>query len=441
MAFNRQLDFPWQKEYFVFGIPKSLKPYPDVPAFQILESTAKKYPNRGLIQQGCTMHYPEVLDKSYRLATALYRFGLKKSDRVATLLPTSIPFVIADHAISRAGLVHVPCSALEPVNKLSFKLTDSSPKALICLDEDIDIAMKLSKKCNIPYIIVTRLSDYSDTPEKTAPNLPNSHTFWLSDLLKNTPLAPPDITIDSDLDLEMILFTGGTTGVPKGCMLTHKNIYANTIQNAWAMGASHKATKGCLSVLLGLPFFHSYGHIVMHTMTYLGFNQILIPDARDTKMMVKLIKSYSPLLQMGVPTQFMNLAKHELNGIGIIGVSGSAPLPPSTQNDFEKSSGGALMEGYGLTEMSPATHLNTSLLLRIAGGRLPQQIMSLILKTPGLTFCLNKLIRLIGTKATGYIAGKGLLFILKRRSAKIDQKDAIEKGGPAASPFRIRMFG
>lgn len=425
----------WDKEYSVFGIPKTLSPYPDKPSFELLDIAAKKFTQTGVIQFNFKMTYPEVKEHVDRLATALAELGLKKNDRVVTLLPTSIQYVIADYAISKAGLVHVPCSSLEPLKTLLHKFDESKPKAMFCLDINLDIAKKLSEKCNISNVIVTNLNDYSNEPPVDYQGLDIPGAYWMLKLIHASPSNPPKISFNTDEDLELLLFTGGTTGLPKGCMLTHKNIYANTIQSGWAFGNSNKILKGTISVLLGLPFFHSYGHIVMHSMTYQGFNMLLVPEARDTESMVEMMKKYRPLMQIGVPAQFMQLADKHLKGHAILGVSGSAPLPPSTQKKFENKSGGAIMEGYGLSEMSPCTHLNPSLLLRIAGGRIPQRILSFLNNIPGNAFLLNHLLRLLGPKAVGYIASKGIALLLVFSKKDTTKENSKEKRGTSGIPL------
>jgi acyl-CoA synthetase (AMP-forming)/AMP-acid ligase II len=361
--------------------------------------------------------------------------GLKKNDRVATLLPTSIQYVITDYAISKAGLVHVPCSSLEPLKILSHKCEESRPKAIVCLDTNLDIAEQLSKKCGIPNIVASNIMDYSTTPPIQKAELRAKGAQWMTELILNTQPALPELSFNVDEDLEMVLFTGGTTGLPKGCMLTHKNVYANTIQSGWAFGNSKNLLTGAIAVLLGLPFFHSYGHIVMHSMTMQGFDMLLVPDARDTASMVEMIKKYRPLMQIGVPAQFMQLSKEELKGHAMLGVSGSAPLPPSTQREFEKKSGGAIMEGYGLSEMAPCTHLNPSLLLRIAGGRVPQQIMSFNYSIPGVAFVANRFLRLLGPKVVGYAACKGIALILYLTRKEAGKNKSKEKRGTSGFPF------
>jgi acyl-CoA synthetase (AMP-forming)/AMP-acid ligase II len=428
---------PWLKEYEIFGIPETLAPYPNEPAYDILYGAAEKYKHQGLIQFDYKMTYPEVKDHVDRLAAALNHMGLKRGDRVATLLPTSIQFIIADYAISRAGLVHIPSSSLEPADHLQHKFKEGSPDALICLDEYLDVVENILKKIPIRHIIVTKLADYSlKKPEGYEP-LKIKQALWWADLIAGTPPRPPDIKLDVEKDLELILFTGGTTGLPKGCMLTHRNIYANTMQNANAMGGAQKLLKGVLTVLMGLPFFHSYGHCTMHTMTYEGYNQILIPDARDTASMVRMIKEYRPFLQIGVPTQFLKLSQEELKDINILGISGSAPLPKTVQDEFEKKGGGGgIMEGYGLSEMSPVTHLNTSFLLRILGGRTVVKMNSKLLRIPGVVPGINGLLRVLGSRNVGFLLSKGM-GVLSRLTAAKDKKPkkVVEKRGTIGVPM------
>ncbi|PKN37482.1 MAG: AMP-dependent synthetase [Deltaproteobacteria bacterium HGW-Deltaproteobacteria-2] len=428
---------PWLKEYNIFGIPQTLNPYPDKPAYDILYETARRFKKQGLVQIDYFMSYPEVKNHVDRLATVLFNMGLKKGDRVATLLPTSIQFVIADYAISRAGLVHIPSSSLEPADHLQHKFKEGSPYSLICLDEYLDVVKNIVQHVEIKNIIVSKLDDYSLNKPKSYEPLTLKGAQWWTELISKTPPSPPEITFDVAKDLELILFTGGTTGLPKGCMLTHRNVYANTMQNANAMGGAQKLVKGALTVLMGLPFFHSYGHCTMHTMTYEGYNQILIPDARDTASMVRMIKEYHPFLQIGVPTQFLKLTQGELKDVNILGISGSAPLPKTVQEEFEKKGGGGgIMEGYGLSEMSPVTHLNTSFLLRILGGRTLVKINSKLLQIPGVVPMINNFLRLLGSRNTGFMMSKGMGLLSRLTANKATKpKKVVEKRGTIGVPM------
>lgn len=427
-------EMPWLKEYKIFGIPPTLKPYPDRPVYHILEQAAKKFKKNGVIQFNHKTTYPEVKDRVYRLAAALHGMGLRKGDRVATLLPTSLQFVIADYAIGRAGLVHIPGSFLEPPEVLVHKFRQGGPKALVLLDEYQAKAGEVLGKTDIKLVILASLHDFSpDAPGEKRETLLKG-AVWMTDLIARSGADLPDMPIDVEKDLETLLFTGGTTGLPKGCMLTHRNIYANSIQNFYAFGRAGHLLKGSMSVLLALPFFHSFGHIIMHTMTYYGFNQILVPDSRDTKSMVEMIKRYYPVMQIGVPTQFVSLAENELKGFGMLGLSGSAPLPAGVQEKFEKQTGGGIMEGYGLSEMSPVTHLNTSFLLRVMRGRLHVAMVNRFLRVPGVTPSLNFLMRLAGSEMNGRIFGKVMSRMVASSAGK-KKKAGKEKRGTVGFPF------
>lgn len=438
----KQKTLPWFREYSVTGIPVTLKPYPDEPVYDILYTAAKKYKKNGLIQHNYKMTYPEVKDKVDRLATALCNLGLRKGDRVATILPTSIQFVLSDYALSRAGLVHIPSSSLEPIPTLEHKFREGKPRALITLDEHASIAAQVVKSCAIEHLILCSIDDYADAASASSrrddPSIPEK-VLWMTDMINAAEPSPPDIVFDVTKDIETLIFTGGTTGLAKGCMLTHRNIYANALQNMHAFGRPGALLQGVATGLLGLPFFHSYGHVIMHTITLFGFNQILVPDPRDTGGMIRTIKEHYPVIQIGVPTQFMKLSE-ELEKYGMLGVSGSAPLPTSTQEQFEKKAGGGIMEGYGLSEMSPCTHLNTTFLVRVFGGRMPMKINSMILGIPGNIPLLNGLLRLAGSKITGMILTKAFYYMARLTKKKSSAtaaaaKDIVEKRGTIGVPF------
>lgn len=430
--------WPWHKEYRIFGIPNTLSPYPDRPVHEILTRTAKKYKKNGLVQNNFHITYPELEKHVKRLATALVQLGLRKGDRVATLLPTSIQFFVVDHAISMAGLVQIPASPIEPSSNLKHKFLEGRPKALIFLDDYREAAQAVSSKTSIEHLISTHIDDYAIQKRRRNETAVEGPILELMDLIEKSPPSPPEHEWDVAQDLETLLFTGGTTGLPKGCMLTHLNIYANAIQNLHAMGQSGLLIRGAVSVLIGLPLFHSYGHMVMHSMTLFGFNQILVNDPRDVKTMVQMIKAYRPLLHIGVPTQFMKVCEEELEGAGMLGLSGSAPLPPSAQEAYEKKASGGIMEGYGLSEMSPVTHLNTTYLLRLLGGRALVAVNSFLLRIPGVKPVINRGLRWMGTKTVGYGLTRAfslLTPLTHRRRKRSGGAKSIEKRGTIGIPF------
>lgn len=427
---------PWYKEYKILGIPKSFKPYPDKPVYDILEIAARKYKKNGLLQKNFFISYPSVLEYVNKLASAFQSFGLVKKDIVATILPTSTEFIITDYAISKAGLIHLPCSSLEPAEALKHKFKEGKPKVIVCTINDINIVTNLLKKTPVTHIVIAQIRQSVDLSpldlKKLSIKGSTLHDFYT--LINSSSGVVYPVPINVETDIETLIFTGGTTGIPKGCMLTHRNIYANCIQNLHALGAGGLSFKGAISVILGLPFFHTYGHCLMHTMMLYGFNIIIINDPRDTKSMVESIKTHYPVMQIGVPAQFMKLAKEDLSGIGIIGLSGSAPLSESTQEEFEKRSSSGIMEGYGLSEMSPVTHLNPSVIYRILGGRFGVRLVSLLASIPGNNYMINSLFRMLGPKIFGRIFTKIIAYRMKKTSQKPDKK-SVEKRRTIGVPF------
>jgi long-chain acyl-CoA synthetase len=429
-----EIEKPWFKEYELCGIPKTLKPYPNVPVFNLIEAAAEEHPSSGIVQLGKEVKYRELKEDTCRLATALADLGIKKGDRVATILPTSIQFVIADYAISRAGGVHIPASFLEPPNVLEHKFKQGTPKALICLSEDLDKAIpkikSLTERARIETVILTKVEDYSPTPPE---HERLDKMLWLTELIEKYDPAPPEVNIDIEKDLETLLFSGGTTGLPKGCMLTHRNILANAIQSATAFGHSASMLNGNYSVLLGVPLYHAYGHIIMHTLTFQGATQLLVTDPRDTKSMINMIREYYPIVQIGVPTQYIKMLREELKDIGIVGVSGSAALPPDVQDQFEEKSGGGLVEGYGLSECSPNTHINPSLMIRLIGGSgRAARILNKALQIP-LRYVVGTVFKQLDRKTIGKLFSKSFPILLRLRSRPKYKKE--EKKGTIGIPF------
>ncbi len=412
------MDYAWFKEYEIVGIAKSLEPYPEEPSHYFLDRAAEKRPKMGCVQMGLEITYPELKDHADRLSNALAGMGVEKGDRVATLLPTSAQFVIADAGISKAGAVHVPCSFLEPLDILSHKFTESSPGAMICLEEHLPMAESLREFMGSPNIIITRIDDYSDRPSQRA-EVPDA--MWLTEIIAQTEPVPPRVSIRASEDLETLLFTGGTTGLPKGCMLTHRNTVANAMQNPAMFGPIAGILEGNVSVLIGLPFFHSYGHCIMHTMINGMYNMLIITDPRDTKSMLKMIHEYNPVLQFGVPTQFMKLLEEDIKATRIIGISGSAALPPTVQEKFEKESKTFVSEGYGLSELGPVTHFNVSANIRAMGGRKMVPIMNKLMFNALNKAFMNSAAKMLGPKAYGkvFLAILGLVSDRNRKSEKL----------------------
>ena len=409
---------PWLREYDILGIPHTLEPYPREPIHHSLEVAAEKYPHMGLVQFDFEMPYPVVLQNARRLARNFYDLGVRKGDRVITILPTCIQFVLVDFALSICGGVHVPCNHLDSAETLKKKCSEVSPQVLVCLDEYGSLGAALSDDLQIDHIIFTSLHDYSVcTPKKIRGT---GRELWLVELIARTYQEPPRVEIDPENDIETILFTGGTTGVSKGCMLSHYNIYANVTQIAWAMGITSRLLDGTILIHFGVPLSHSYGHHLMHLSVAVGYKVIFVPDPRDYSAMAEVTREYRPSMQVGVPAQYMKLSGAHKNSRGVLGLSGSAALFDSTREEFESKRGGGIIEGYGLSEMSPATHTNASLIVRLLGGDKMATLFSRVLGKPKIQSMANGMLRRFGSKNFGRAVQK-MLPIAMKFSGKISR--------------------
>lgn len=355
---------PWFREYEQFGIPESLEPYPEKPAHAFLYETADTHPEQGIVQLGRKVTYADLVEETDRLATALAERGVGKGDRVATILPTSIQFVLADYAVSRAGGVHIPNDFLDAEEDLRYRLERGNPEVLIGQDKHRELLLSLREDIGIEDVILTDIADYSADP--TADHDDIEGVEWLPEVLDATDPAPPDVEFDVTEDVHTLLFTGGTTGQPKGCLLTHRNVTANALQGTANMSRMAQLMRGSETALLALPLYHAYGYSVLNSLIELALDIVVVPDARDTASMREYITEYDPIIMMGVPTQFMDIVDEEL-GQDVIGISGSAPLATETKDAFEATSKG-VSQGYGLSEMSPITHFNTRGLLDMMTG-------------------------------------------------------------------------
>jgi len=358
MGSQEMQDFPWYKIYRERGIPITLQPYPEEPSHSFLDRAAKLDTDGGCVQLGLMLHYRDVKEHADRLANALTSRGVFKGDRVMTMLPTSIQFVIADAGISKARAVHIPCNPLEPPDSLAKKVITTSPKVLICLAGEVEKARYLLRETSLHQVIVTQLEDYSSTPPPTV-EIPGVE--WLLNVIDEAQPVPPSITYEPKVDLESLFFTGGTTGIAKCCMISHYNIVANVHQTLRSRGVDSEELTIVIPILMALPLYHVYGHVMMHAMINFGAKIILANDPRSSDEIIGLVKEYSPWVFFGVPTQYAKLLEEKIDGFAPIGISGSAPLPPKVQDRFEESTGAQITEGYGLSEMTMSSHANVGI--------------------------------------------------------------------------------
>jgi acyl-CoA synthetase (AMP-forming)/AMP-acid ligase II len=363
------LERPWVRQLEDRGLPVTLEPYPDMPLYRFLDDSVREFPDRPALDfMGMQMTWAELGREADCMAAALSDLGVKKGDRVGTILVNSPQFIIADFAILKCGAANVPCSPLHSAEDLEHELGSAGVETLFCMDTSFEVAEKVKEKAGIKNIIVTGLEDYI----KSLPPEGAKGRYIFRELIADHDPRPPQVKIDPQNDLARVPFTGGATGIPKGVMLTHRNLVSNTMQT-WGvidqMEAARFLLRGNCAVLLGLPFFHSYGHWAMQSAVYMGWHMLLVSNPRDTDMILELMKKHRPLFNIGVPTQYMKLTAKKTGQTGVIGVSGSAALPTEVAEKYEEDAGAPMQEGYGLTETSPCTHVNLTGLIRLMPER------------------------------------------------------------------------
>jgi long-chain acyl-CoA synthetase len=361
---------PWLEHYDA-GVPKTLI-YPEAPIHTLLEGAAKRHPSRMALDfLGLQMSYEQVWESARRFATALENLGVKKGDRVAVMLPNCPQFVIAFFGASMIGAIVVNTSPLYVARELEYQLRDSGAETLVILNQFYPRYREVASTVPVKRVIVTSVSDYLPFPKNMLYPVkarregtwvdvkPEQHIFYFKRLLEKYPAQPARVQIDPD-DLALLQYTGGTTGVPKGAMLSHRNLMANVNQAvAWTPDS-----RDGFEVTLGvIPFFHVYGMTVAMNMSVKLCASIILLPRFNTKDVLEAIQKHRVTMFPGVPTMYVainnhaDVKKYNLQSVRIC-LSGAAPLPLEVAHTFQTLTGGKLLEGYGLTECSPCSHNN-----------------------------------------------------------------------------------
>ena len=353
------------------GVKNSVD-FQDILIPQYLEESAKTFPEKtALIFQGFTMTFKELDEMVARFSAALKGFGVKKGDSVAILLPNVIPCVVAYYATLRIGAIVVLNNPLYADRELEHQFNDSKSTFLITLDLLANRMVKLREKTNIKTIVYTSIGDYLPFVKRllfplvakkkglAADVAPANDLYKFKDVIaQNSPdYTQTDVSID---DVAMYQYTGGTTGVSKGVMLTHKNI-SYQIQQAVAWFPT--LNKGEEIMLGALPIFHVFGMTVsMNFAIKMGWPNVLVPKPQPEPLLEAISKfkvTFAPL----VPTMYIGMLDHpDLENTDLTSItgcfSGSAPLPLDVINNFQEKTGSIIVEGFGLTETTPVTHIN-----------------------------------------------------------------------------------
>ncbi|MFJ8068011.1 long-chain-fatty-acid--CoA ligase [Peribacillus sp. NPDC096447] len=363
---------PWQAIY-PEQIPAVLS-YEDKPLYSFLKESAEEFPDKVSIHfQGKELTFREVHESALKFAAYLKSIGLQKGERVAVMLPNCPQGVISFFGILMAGGVVVQTNPTYTERELEYQMKDSGAKIILAMDILFPRVSAVASRTDIEHIIVTAIKEYLPFPKNliypfiqkkqygiviNVEHEGNHHLF--SEIMKRKITEEVTVPIDVDNDLALLQYTGGTTGFPKGVMLTHKNLLANTkMCNAWL----YKNKRGEERILAILPFFHVYGMTTVLVLSVMEGNTMIIMPKFDVEATLKTIQKQKPTMFPGAPTMYIGLlnhpdiAKYDLSSINAC-ISGSASLPLEVQEQFEKITGGKLVEGYGLSETSPVTHAN-----------------------------------------------------------------------------------
>ena len=360
---------PWTK-FYPEGVPASLE-YPEESLALPLLRAAREHPERtAMVYFNREISYGQLLDEVQRIAGALQSLGVRPGDRVGIMLPNTPQTVVAYYAVLWLGAVVVMVNPLYTPREMEILLKDSGATHLIALDVRFRDIEQVRPRTQLKHVIVTGIGDYMPAPlrwlfpivkrDLVGKIPPGADVQRWADMLRHHPVPEP-AAVDAKEDLAVLQYTGGTTGIPKGAMLTHFNLYANCVQiSAWLSEFKVRPFR----VLAALPFFHVYGLTTVLNYTFFGGGtMILVPNPRDIDNILSLIQKHKPHVFPGVPTMYIAILNHpkarqlDLSSIEAC-VSGAAPLPVDVQVKFEQLTGGKLVEGYGLTEASPVTHAN-----------------------------------------------------------------------------------
>jgi long-chain acyl-CoA synthetase len=376
------MDRPWFNSYEPL-VPKTLE-YPSITLNTFLTESARKYPYNTATNfvlsyilgerytVGGKQTYRNLHELVDRFANALYQLGVRKGDRVALMLPNSPQFVIAFFAVMKLGAIVVNNNPTYTARELKHQLEDSGAETIVLLNLFWPRLREVQAETPLKRVIVTQIFDTLGFPSNLlvkskqhkdpawieVPSEPN--VYFFKELIDTYGPNLPKVEVAPD-DVALFQYTGGTTGLPKAAMLTHRNLVSNTLQVAsWLPGGQPGAEK----LMAAIPFFHVYGMTVgMIYAIYSGAEIVIVPNPRPIDNVMNIIQKERCTVFPGVPAMYIGIVNHpkigeyDLKSVKAC-ISGSAPLPMEIQEKFGQITGGRLVEGFGMTEASPVTHCN-----------------------------------------------------------------------------------
>ena len=358
---------PWLRRYDYWV--RSNLAYPGRSLSDVLAITAVERPDRPATQfLGAQLTFLELKQRADALAASLSRLGIVKGDRVGIMLPNCPQYIFSAFAVLRLGAIVVNINPSYTAREVLTVAGDSGVRLMITLDALAPLVQAVRAQTGIEEVIVTSLAEYW-VAAAPPPRIDAAHT--MADLIAGAAAADlPRVPIDPH-DVAVLQYTGGTTGTPKGAMLTHANIWANIVQTESWTNPSY-VLGGRERYLVVIPYFHIYAFSVcMMVGLRVGALQIIHPKYEPDAVLAS-IRDFRPTYFPAVPTVFVSLLTHpRVADYGLEHVrlfnSGGAPCPVEVMEEFERRTGRPLNEGYGLSETSPVTHSTPQLALRKIG--------------------------------------------------------------------------
>ncbi|HYP20726.1 MAG TPA: long-chain fatty acid--CoA ligase [Chloroflexia bacterium] len=364
------VEFPWQAHYEA-QVPPEIE-VPGLTLHEFFERTARDYPNNiAAIFFSRRLTYAQLDEQANRFASGLQALGVQPGDRVAILLPNCPQFLIALFGALKAGAVAIPLNPVYVSRELRQVFNDADVRTVVALNVLLPRLEEIVPETSLQRIVTTSMQDYlsplmslmltvKERREGAILPTQGEGLYLYTDLIRNSPIEYARSQAGPD-DTALFLYTGGTTGTPKGAMLSHRNVVANALQmSAWVWDARPERKEVFLGVI---PFFHSYGMtVVMNLAISVAASIVLLPRF-NMKDVLRAIARFRPTIFPAVPTMYNAIAHHplsarfDLRSIRVC-ISGAAPLPVEVASAFESVTGARLVEGYGLTEASPVTHCN-----------------------------------------------------------------------------------
>jgi len=362
-------DRKWIEQYDA-GVLRTLS-YPDISLPELLTQSAARFPTRPALRfYGRVIRYGELDVLANQFAQALITLQVSKGSVVGLMLPNLPQTVIGYYGSLRAGALVTPINPLYVEREIEHQVEDSGCETILALDQFYPRIEPLLRRTCLRRVILTKVEDYLPwlkrllyplkslwQGQRTA-SARGTGTHSLQQLMGGS-AAKPSVSVSPD-DIALLQYTGGTTGIPKGVVLTHRNLVCNTWQCRHWMASLREGEEVFLGVL---PFFHVYGMSACQNLAInVAGTLVLLPRFHVSEVLNAIARERVTIFP-GIPamygaiTNHQDLARYDLRSLRLC-ISGAGPLHPSVQDRFEALTGARLVEGYGLTEAGPVTHVN-----------------------------------------------------------------------------------